>query len=481
MGHTRTAIVTAICLVVALGAVTPVVANDQFEPNDSLETATTLGPGTYTGLTLDDDESDYFAIDLERGETLNVTAAFPKQADGEEADNRPEVELLRADGTFVDQDVERTSPAASTVDHVLQYQSASDQTLFLHVYGRTSRDTATEYTLSVTRGANDRFESNGVPGTATSLEPGTYRGLTLLDDESDYFAIDLERGETLNASVAFPKQADGAVADNDPELRLYDASGDRLDVAEERTAPTSSVVRYVLQYQSDADQTVYLRVYGQSERDVATDYAMSVERGTNDRFEPNGVIGRAAPVGAGEYTGLTLLDAEGDWYAISLEDDDPLNVTVTFPKQADGEIADNRPEVQLYDANGDFLERADEDTSAVAETVTFTLQYDPGGDQTVYLLVSGQYDREVSTSYDMSITGPEPEGPPPITGDPPQDPDGDGEYEDVNGDGSVDVVDVQALFANLDDPAVRNNPGAFDFNGDGQVDVVDVQRLFNEL
>jgi hypothetical protein len=176
-----------------------------------------------------------------------------------------------------------------------------------------------------------------------------------------------------------------------------------------------------------------------------------------------------------------LLDAEGDWYAISLEDDDPLNVTVTFPKQADGEIADNRPEVQLYDANGDFLERADEDTSAVAETVTFTLQYDPGGDQTVYLLVSGQYDREVSTSYDMSITGPEPEGPPPITGDPPQDPDGDGEYEDVNGDGSVDVVDVQALFANLDDPAVRNNPDAFDFNGDGQVDVVDVQRLFNEL
>jgi hypothetical protein len=51
----------------------------------------------------------------------------------------------------------------------------------------------------------------------------------------------------------------------------------------------------------------------------------------------------------------------------------------------------------------------------------------------------------------------------------------------VNGDGRFDIVDVQALFANLDDPVVQNNLGAFDFNGDGQVDVVDVQRLFNEL
>ncbi|MFC5366602.1 right-handed parallel beta-helix repeat-containing protein [Salinirubrum litoreum] len=74
-------------------------------------------------------------------------------------------------------------------------------------------------------------------------------------------------------------------------------------------------------------------------------------------------------------------------------------------------------------------------------------------------------------------------GPPPVGGfqNPPTDPDGDGLYEDINGDGTFDIVDVQALFANLDDSAVTNNPDAFDFNGDGQVDVVDVQRLFNEL
>jgi hypothetical protein len=60
----------------------------------------------------------------------------------------------------------------------------------------------------------------------------------------------------------------------------------------------------------------------------------------------------------------------------------------------------------------------------------------------------------------------------------PKDPDGDGLYEDVNGDGSVNVGDAQAIFANTDDPVVQNNVAAFDFNGDGSVNVGDAQALF---
>jgi hypothetical protein len=72
------------------------------------------------------------------------------------------------------------------------------------------------------------------------------------------------------------------------------------------------------------------------------------------------------------------------------------------------------------------------------------------------------------------------EGPGPI-GDfenAPTDPDGDGKYEDVNGDGSVNVGDAQALFANTDDPTIQDNPDAFDFNDDGSVNVGDAQALF---
>ncbi|WP_418285062.1 PKD domain-containing protein [Halorubrum sp. DTA46] len=63
----------------------------------------------------------------------------------------------------------------------------------------------------------------------------------------------------------------------------------------------------------------------------------------------------------------------------------------------------------------------------------------------------------------------------------PTDPDGDGLYEDINGDGEFNIVDVQALFANLDDETIQNNPDKFDFNQDGVVDVVDVQKLFTEV
>ena len=61
---------------------------------------------------------------------------------------------------------------------------------------------------------------------------------------------------------------------------------------------------------------------------------------------------------------------------------------------------------------------------------------------------------------------------------PPTDPDGDGKYEDINGDGVLDSSDTQAFFDNLN--SLRGN-SAFDFNGDGTVDVVDVQKLSTEV
>jgi len=59
--------------------------------------------------------------------------------------------------------------------------------------------------------------------------------------------------------------------------------------------------------------------------------------------------------------------------------------------------------------------------------------------------------------------------------------DGDGDHEDVDGDGDFDVVDVQALFANHDEPVVASNPRLFDYNRDGEVSIQDVQILFNDL
>ncbi|MFB6228800.1 MAG: Hvo_1808 family surface protein [Halobacteriales archaeon] len=63
----------------------------------------------------------------------------------------------------------------------------------------------------------------------------------------------------------------------------------------------------------------------------------------------------------------------------------------------------------------------------------------------------------------------------------PTDPDGDGFHEDINGNGEVNVVDVQAMFVHRDDPAMTENPQLFDFSGNDEVDIVDVQALFAEI
>jgi hypothetical protein len=68
-----------------------------------------------------------------------------------------------------------------------------------------------------------------------------------------------------------------------------------------------------------------------------------------------------------------------------------------------------------------------------------------------------------------------------VAGRPAADPDGDGRFEDVNGNGAVTLSDVTTLFANRDRPAVTGNASAFDFGDDGGVGVGDVVALFDEL
>jgi hypothetical protein len=71
-----------------------------------------------------------------------------------------------------------------------------------------------------------------------------------------------------------------------------------------------------------------------------------------------------------------------------------------------------------------------------------------------------------------------------VTGDgaPATDPDDDGRYEDVNGDGAVTPGDATVLFNAVFDgnAAVRDNPALFDFNGDGSITPGDATVLFEE-
>nr|WP_321170384.1 alkaline phosphatase PhoX [Halobaculum sp. DT31] len=73
-------------------------------------------------------------------------------------------------------------------------------------------------------------------------------------------------------------------------------------------------------------------------------------------------------------------------------------------------------------------------------------------------------------------------GPPAVTGgDAPTDPDDDGLYEDLNGNGRLDYEDIEILFSNFDDDSVTLNESAYDFNENGQLDFDDIVELYEEV
>jgi hypothetical protein len=101
----------------------------------------------------------------------------------------------------------------------------------------------------------------------------------------------------------------------------------------------------------------------------------------------------------------------------------------------------------------------------------------------VQLYYDGQTSYEGIDAAPVTVSvAAEPAGPPPVVGDTrPTDPDEDGLYEDVDGDGEFTILDVSVLLNAFDEPVVRNNAAAFDFDDDGTVTIIDVSTLLNDL
>jgi len=64
---------------------------------------------------------------------------------------------------------------------------------------------------------------------------------------------------------------------------------------------------------------------------------------------------------------------------------------------------------------------------------------------------------------------------------PPTDPDGDGLYEDLNGNGVMDFDDVVQFFKYKVWLAANECTARFDFNGNGRIDFDDIVKLFHEI
>ena len=69
----------------------------------------------------------------------------------------------------------------------------------------------------------------------------------------------------------------------------------------------------------------------------------------------------------------------------------------------------------------------------------------------------------------------------PVDGIMPADPDGDGKYEDLNGNGQADYADVNIFFVSYSWIEENEPAEAFDFNNNGRLDMADIVALFDSI
>ncbi|WP_435102204.1 alkaline phosphatase PhoX [Halarchaeum sp. P4] len=110
---------------------------------------------------------------------------------------------------------------------------------------------------------------------------------------------------------------------------------------------------------------------------------------------------------------------------------------------------------------------------------TLTVRGDGFGTTDLEVTVHGFDDENGSALQTEARAGLLVTGPTAVTGsNAPKDHDGDGLYEDVNGNGRMDYEDVNALFESFDSESVRLNKGAYDFNENGELDYDDIVDLY---
>jgi len=174
----------------------------------------------------------------------------------------------------------------------------------------------------------------------------------------------------------------------------------------------------------------------------------------------------------------------GGEFTVSVADPEVVGITSASYPDA---VGLSEPPTIADDGATASLRFADIDDAMEAEDTEFTLatlMLTGRGAGVTDIDTAGSFDDDAGESVEvegrsgLAITGPANVG---SGGDSPTDPDGDGYYEDVNGNGRVDYADVELLFRNLDSDSASSNARAFDFNQNDRLDFDDVVSLYQEV
>jgi Cys-rich repeat protein len=308
---------------------------DEFEPNNSLNEASLVGPGEYLGLTLcrdgAEDEFDYFAVYLEAGDEITVDLAFLN------ALGDIDVQLRGTDGVAILDNSSGRGDSEQVTATV-----AGDGYYYLRVRLFT-QNVQNSYDMTITAPdrtppecANNDSEPNDLLGDATPLGDETAEG-TICPADVDYYRFTVPAQQIVTAELAFDHAA-GNLA-----LELRDGF-DNL-IAQSDTSDTDDGTEFVA-FRAPAEMVVLLRVSGAgfssntySLRAVNLD-ELPVED-CQDALEPNNLLGGAATIALDEiYEELDICPGadEDDYFAVDVPADSVLDIRVTFSRDVGADL-----------------------------------------------------------------------------------------------------------------------------------------------
>lgn len=400
---------------------------------------------------------------------------------------------LNRDGLYEDVigDDEFTSQDVSALFDHLHSDPVQEQTELFTFAGGLNRDRVGVVDVkALFNGGVGHWNPDELPDPPTVIVPEGEVDISLETPASV-----VEEGDIVEVDVVVSGATDGIEA-FDLEVSLSDNEAAEIvdfdhgrDVAYDHSDIVDDGGRVVLegatQYgQFDGQETTVLTTLELVGHQPGTTVSLSVDVG---QF-PQGIFGEdTTQYEVAETSGESLsVDFQAD---VAIEDQEAVGGQTIEVGWADP--GENGAFVGIWSVTGDS---ADEllgtyDLGAVTEEMTVSLETRVTESQTLMAAVhpadeGADPGPNVETLL-ASDTASVDVSPPAIGGEgnPPQDLNGDGLYEDVNGDGRADVFDVQVLFNNMESEEVQEFAEFYNFAGQDsdEVGIFDVQSLFQSI
>lgn len=337
----------------------PLVADDY--PADPSTPGSVFVGGFVTGTIEQADDSDWFALQLANGQTVDLSLEGVDTGGGDLGD--PLLVLYDQFGNEID----RNDDGGEGLNSFLTFTAPSGGTYYVAADAfSSSTGSYTLYVDDVTpaqvggKGPVDDYAGDASTSGFISLG-GSVSGTLEQMEDTDWFAIQLSAGQAIEVSLQGEPTGAGTLPD--PVLAVFDQFGNEVAYNDDGGQSWNSLLTFI----APAAGTYYLSAEGFG--DSTGTYLLSVVPGQPDDYPADmsttGIVGIGRPA-----SGSIDSPGDTDWFAINLKAGQPVVIRQLGNAAGGGSLPD--PYLELYDGNGQFIDSNDDDGESLNSAIAFT-------------------------------------------------------------------------------------------------------------